>query len=251
MKRLICNAVPLAWLLFGLSSGSAFAVDVQVSGGVITSGSAEVSSSTNSNFGYKVDSYTGTQYGLSLIENDNSYLMLNSREISGTADFLSGEMKRSDVSLTYSRGFKDNVSGYIGWKTGESRVTKSGTNYFNFSSSGPFVGATTVGNLSPSVVMGVNMSLQFITSGTYRPSYQTYDDKATISYGFGLGLGMAYLVNDHFSLGADYKYSLNAYSFKQECYSCTVGGVAYSYYSRTYVLDEKISHIELNAKYKF
>lgn len=243
MKGNFRNAMLLVGLLSGLYGGSAYAVDVQVAGGLVTLGSAEISSdSTGASFGYTVDGYSGAQLGATLILDDGSSVMLNTRQLSGNANSnLSGsalgEMKRSDTTIAYSRDLGDDYTGYVGWKTGSSHVTASGIDYFNFSSSGPLIGATLSHKFSSSLVGKGDVSFQLITDGTYRPSFQPSADKATSAHSFGLGFGLAYLVNEHFSAEADYKYSLSSYSFDT---TTTVSDV-----------NEKISHIELTAKYKF
>lgn len=241
MKGNFRNAMLLVGLLSGLYGGSACAFDVQAAGGLVTLGSAEISSdSTGSSFGYKVDRYSGTQLGVTLILGDGSSVMLHTRQLSGDAKFVSGftgEMQRSDTTIAYSGDFGDGSAGYVGWKTGSSHVAAGGIDYFNFSSSGPLVGGTLTRKFSPELVGNGDVSFQYITDGTYRPSSQPNADKATSAYSFGLGFGLAYLVNESFSVGGDYKYSLSAYSFDT---ATTVSDV-----------NEKISHIELTAKYKF
>lgn len=249
MKGLFRNVMLLVGLSSGLYGGSAYAVDVQVAGGLVTLGSAEISQDAYSTFGYKVDSYSGTQLGLTLIWDDKSSLMLNLRKLKGSkpkmvSGFTFDEMKRTDTTIAYSRAFLEPFFGVdggwlIGWKTGSSHVTASGTDYFNFSSSGPLLGANLSHKFSSSLVGKGDVSYQFITGGSYRSGSGQSLDKPDSSSGIGLGLGLAYLINESFSTEVDYKYSLNTYNFPSSNTASYSG------------MKEKISHIELTAKYKF
>lgn len=243
MKGIFRTVMLLVGLSSGLYGGSAYALDVQVSGGLVTLGSAEISSdSTDASFGYTLDGYSGAQLGATLILDDGSSVMMSFRELSGKAnsnltglDF--GDMKRTDTTITYSRDLGDGYAGYVGWKTGSSHVAVGGIDYFNFSSSGPLVGATSMHKFSSEVVGNFDASFQYISDGTYKGNPSLNEDQATSAYGFGFGLGLVYLVNKSFSVGGDYKYSLNTFNFDT---TQTVSDV-----------NEKISHIELTAKYKF
>ncbi len=213
-------------------------------------GSAEISQDAYSTFGYKVDSYSGTQLGLTFIWDDKSSLMLNLRELKGSkpktvSGFTYDEMKRTDTTIAYSRAFLEPFFGVdggwlVGWKTGSSHVTAAGgADYFNFSSSGPLVGVKLANNFSSSLVGKADFSYQFITGGSYRSGSGQSIDKPDSSSGIDLGLGLAYLINESFSAGVDYKYSLNTYNFPSSSTTSYSG------------IKEKISHIELTAKYKF
>lgn len=251
MKNQTHTAASLIFLSASLCSQAVMAMDTQVSAGLITSGTAKISSSASSTFGYDVKNYSGTQLGLALLFDNHNYLMANTRNIKGTADFA-GEMTRTDNLIAWSPGYNaENASVYFGWKTGDSKVAFKGKDMYNFSSNGPFLGMTKIVRFTPNVIGSFNLSVQYIMQGTYRPSSQIYADKSSDSMGYGGGIGLTYLINDQFTVAAEYKGSWNSYKFKTECYNCKVGGLTYTHFTDSYYLDEAIYNAEFTLKYKF
>lgn len=251
MKNHIQIVASLIFLSASLCSQAAMAMDAQVSAGLITSGTAKISSSASSTFGYEAKNYSGAQFGLSLIFDNQNYLMANTRTIKGTTDFA-GEMTRTDNVIAWSPGYNaENDSAYFGWKTGESKVDFKGKDMYNFASSGPFAGMTKIVKITPNLIGSFNLSVQYIMQGTYRPSAQIYSDKSSDSMGYGGGIGLTYLINERVTVAAEYKGSWNSYKFSTECFNCNVGGLNYTHYTDSYYLDEAIYNAELTLKYRF
>lgn len=250
MQNLVRTATSLICLLASLYGQAAIAMETQVSAGLVTSGTADISSASSSTFGYTVDGYSGAQLGLALVFDNHQYLLLNTRNLKGKTNFA-GDMTRTDNLIAWSPGYTNGGTIYVGWKTGESHVVAAGKNMYNFSSSGPFLGVAGILNFSPNLIGSLNLSIQYIMNGRYRPSTQAYSDISSDARGYGGGAGLTYLINERLTVAAEYKYSWNSYKFKTECFSCNVGGLVYSHYTGSYDLDEFIRNAELTLKYKF
>ncbi len=114
-------------------------------------------------------------------------------------------VERVDTAVTIGKAIK-NISVFGGYRTGETTQNTSNGAVDVFEQTGIFFGLTPSTVIRDKHVLSGTVAMAF-TGG----SWDTAD--ADFAVGFGLGAGYGYRINDHLTLGADYKFNMYVLDF--------------------------------------
>jgi hypothetical protein len=199
-------------------------------------------SGSGSRYSAATASYTGTNFGVTYIFSDSTYVDLaisnGNGSFSNSSLLGDGTISRSDLAAIYGMNLATSsgnmVNLYIGYKSGKTAlVSSTGASELDFNASGLVLGGGWIipfkegeaGALGLSAGLGI-MSGQY----TYGPTPYTAD----LSFGFALGIGYTLPFTKNFGASIDYKVSDYNYTYNSgtansnsidEKFSSTIGSL--------------------------
>ncbi len=129
-------------------------------------------------------------------------------------DAAINNLERVDTAVTLGMAVK-NVSVFGGYRTGETTQTTAGGFVDIVEQNGIFFGLTPSTVIRDKHVLSGTVAMAF-TSGSLdnnNTSVLPPHSEADFAVGFGFGAGYGYRINDHLTLGADYKFNVYALDF--------------------------------------
>jgi hypothetical protein len=241
---LACTLIAAAFV-----SQAAMAQGIKIRGGTSNNSyELNVTPAAAAGYNFATATYTGTNYGVTFLTSDSTYIDIAGSNGSGTYNRPTyiGDLSRSDLAFVFGVNFGDTTSNignlYVGYKTGETKLdpptsAPAGSSHLNFKANGLVTGGGLIIPLGGAGALGLNLGLGLM-SGKYdlhnNGSTTTTTYNADYALGYSYGIGYSYPFTQNFGISLDYKANSYTYTFNaglttenslEEKFNSTVGSL--------------------------